>query len=147
MITRLALSALLVSCLCIGGAYALAFTAGGAPPWAAWALAIGAPAALAAVMLLGAARRGRVAPAVAWAIGLTFGVLVLSFGAALLLPAAEGPGGRLLLGLPLRTAIVLYGVGLVPLLFLPWAYAASFDDATLTEADLERVRRAAGPTP
>jgi hypothetical protein len=74
---------------------------------------------------------------------LTFLVVSGCFGAALLLPPDEGPGAALLLGLPLRTAIVLYGVGIVPLLFLPLAYAASFDADTLTDEDLDRVRRAA----
>ena len=40
-------------------------------------------------------------------------------------------------------AIVLFGVGLLPLLAVPLAYALTFDDQTLSEEDLERVRRAA----
>ena len=47
------------------------------------------------------------------------------------------------LGLPVRTAIVLYGIGLVPLVFLPFAYAVSFDADTLSAADIARVRDAA----
>lgn len=142
MITRAALTAFVVSCLAIAGASALAFLPGGAPAWAAWGVALGGPGTLSAVMLLGAARGGRVRLVVAVAIGLTFVVLAGAFGFALLWPAAEGAGGPLLLGLPLRTAVVLYGVGLVPMLFLPTAYAVSFDDETLTEPDLERVRAA-----
>jgi hypothetical protein len=47
------------------------------------------------------------------------------------------------LGLPRRAAIVLYGIGLLPLFVLPVAYALTFDEMTLSEEDLERVRRAA----
>lgn len=143
MITRFALAAFVTSCLAVAGAYALAFLPGGAPVWSAWGVALGGPGALAAIMLLGAARAGRVRLVVGLAIGLTFVVLVGAFGLALLLPAAEGPGGPLWLGLPLRTAVVLYGVGITPLFFLPVAYAVSFDADTLTDADLARVRAAA----
>lgn len=140
MITRVALAAFIVSCVGIAGAYALAFLPGGAPAWAAWGLALGGPGTLSAVMLLGAARGGRVRPIVGVAIGLTFVVLAGAFAIALVLPAAEGAGGPLLLGLPLRTAVVIYGVGIVPMLFLPAVYAATFDAETLTASDLERVR-------
>jgi hypothetical protein len=58
------------------------------------------------------------------------------------MPPQEGAGGPLLLGLPLRTAIVLYGVGVVPIAILPLAYALTFDSSTLSEADLVRVRAA-----
>ncbi len=140
MIARFALQALVVSCLCIACAYAFAFLPGGAPAWAAWGVALGGPGAMAAIMLLGASRGGRVRVIVGVAIGLTFVVLAGAFGLALLLPAAEGAGGPLLLGFPLRTAVVIYGVGITPMFFLPVAYAIAFDAETLTEADLERVR-------
>jgi hypothetical protein len=94
-------------------------------------------------MALGATRGGRLRPMAVAACTLTFLVVSGCFGAALLLPPDEGPGAALVLGFPLRTAIVLYGVGIVPLLFLPLAYAASFDADTLTDEDLDRVRRAA----
>ena len=143
MITRLALPAFVASCLAIFGAYLLAFLPGGAPSWAAWGMALGAPGALASIMLVGASRDGRIRPVAAVAIALTFVVLAGAFGLALALPPAEGAGGPLMLGLPVRTAIVLYGVGITPLFFLPLAYAAAFDADTLTEADLHRVRAAA----
>lgn len=143
MTTRLPLAVLLLSCAAIAGAYGLAFLPGGAPPWAAWGIAIGNAGALSSLMALGATRGGRLRPMAAVACTLTFLVVSGCFGAALLLPPDEGPGAALLLGLPLRTAIVLYGVGIVPLLFLPLAYAAAFDADTLTDEDLDRVRRAA----
>lgn len=143
MITRLAITALVLSCTAIAGAYLLAFLPGGAPPWAAWGLAVGSAGALSSMMALGAARGGTLRPVALVASVLTFLVVAGSFGAALLLPANEGKDAVLVLGFPLRTAIVLYGVGVVPMLFLPLAYAKSFDADTLSEADLERVRQAA----
>lgn len=143
MPTRLALSALVLSCTAIAGSYLLAFLPGGAPPWAAWGLAMGSAGALASMMALGAVRGGRLRLVPLAASVLTFLVVAGAFGAVLLLPANEGPAAVLVLGLPLRTAIVLYGVGLVPILFLPWMYAASFDANTLSDSDIERVRRAA----
>ena len=43
----------------------------------------------------------------------------------------------------MRTAAIVYGVGLLPLLVLPVTYALTFDDQILTEEDLRRVRDAA----
>ncbi|MBM3908639.1 MAG: hypothetical protein FJ363_11280 [Gemmatimonadetes bacterium] len=142
MTTRLALTALVLSCTAIAGAYLLAFLPGGAPPWAPWGLAFGSAGALSSMMALGAVRGGRIRPVPLAAAVLTFLVVFASFALALVLPPNEGPGAPLLLGLPVRAAIVLYGVGLVPILFLPWMYAASFNADTLSDADLERVRRA-----
>jgi len=45
------------------------------------------------------------------------------------------------LGLPFRAAVVLYGIGILPLFVLPFAYALTFESLTLSEADLERVRQ------
>ncbi len=142
MTTRPALLALVLSCTAIAGAYLLAFLPGGAPPIAAWGLAIGSAGVLASMMALGAARGGRLRPMATLASVLTFLVVSGGFGLALLLPANEGRDAVIVLGFPLRTAIVLYVVGLVPLLFLPALYAASFDADTLSDGDLERVRLA-----
>lgn len=142
MPTRLALTALFLSCTAIAGAYLLAFLPGGAPSWAPWGLAMGSAGALSSMMALGAVRGGRIRPVPLLASVLTFAVVATAFATALLLPANEGPGAPLFLGLPVRAAVVLYGVGLVPILFLPWMYASSFDADTLSDADLERVRRA-----
>jgi type II secretory pathway component PulM len=49
----------------------------------------------------------------------------------------------LFLGLPPRAAVVLLGIGLLPLLVLPIAYALTFDEMTLNEADWEKIREAA----
>jgi prepilin signal peptidase PulO-like enzyme (type II secretory pathway) len=66
-------------------------------------------------------------------------VLAIGFSAALAI-SPEGPGSRLWLGLPLRAAIVIYGIGLLPIIVLPVAYALTFETQTLSADDLERVR-------
>lgn len=143
MRARLPLVLLVASCLAVAAAYAAAFRPDGAPSWAAWCIALGSGGMLSSTMALGATRRGRLRPVAVIACVLTFLVVSGAFGAALWMPPAEGADARLLLGLPLRTAIVLYGVGIVPLLFLPLVYAVSFDADTLNDDDIERVRRAA----
>jgi len=70
-------------------------------------------------------------------------ILAIGFGAALALPATEGPLSRLWLGLPGRAAIVIYGVGLLPIIVLPIAYAMTFETLTLSAEDVERVRASA----
>ena len=139
----------------IGAGYAGAFRAGGAMAWAAWAMAIGIALLMVGLMALGAARgagatgrtRGMALP-----LAFTFVVLVTCFGCGLALTPGEAVGGARFLGLPLRAAIVLYGIGVLPLLVLPFAYARSFDAQVLREDDLERIAaavaaRRAGTTP
>jgi hypothetical protein len=67
-------------------------------------------------------------------------VLAIGFCAALALPATEGPLSKLWLGLPARAAIVIYGIGLLPIIVLPVAYALTFETQTLNAEDVERVR-------
>ena len=143
MSARLPLAVLVLSCLAVAGAYGLAFLPGGAPPLAIWGVALGSAGMLSSAMALGAMRAGRLRPVALGACLLTFLVVAGAFGIVLLLPAPTNAPEDLWLGLPRRAAIVLYGVGVVPLLFLPLAYAVSFDADTLNEDDLERVRRAA----
>lgn len=96
------------------------------------------------VLFLGTARRGSVGKATVWWVVLVFLVIVVGFLLALILPA-EGPESRLWLGLPLRAAIVLYGVGVLPLLVFPLVYAATFAHQTLNQADIDRVRGSREP--
>lgn len=148
---RLARMATFGSTLCIALAYASAFVPGGAR-WGVWSMVVGLAAMVVSLMVLGASRgvvrdgaRGGAAPPDAGVRRLvlpllfTFVVIVGGFGAALLLPE-EGPDAPIVLGLPLRAAIVLYGIGLLPMLVLPLAYALTFDELTLREEDLARVR-------
>jgi len=124
----------------IAVAYGSAFMPNGAPVWAPWLLALGIPGALGGVMVLGAARErggvGRLAIPFAFVIV----TLTVGFCLALGLPANEGPDSTLFLGLPLRAAIVVYGIGLLPIIVLPVAYALTFETQTLNAEDVERVK-------
>jgi hypothetical protein len=104
-------------------------------------MALGIPLSLVAVMVLGAARDGRVGR-LAFPFAFTGLVLAGGFGLALALPANEAAGAPLYLGLPLRAAVIIYGIGLLPIVVLPIAYALTFAAQTLTAEDVERVRRA-----
>lgn len=137
---RAALVALFIGIATIAAGYAAAFSAGGTPAWAAWLLALGIPVALAAIMILGAARGHRGIGPLKIPFAFVALVLVIGFSAALALPATEGPLSTLWLGLPARAAIVIYGVGLLPILVLPIAYALTFETQTLSAEDVERVR-------
>nr|MCU0636746.1 hypothetical protein [Gemmatimonadaceae bacterium] len=87
---------------------------------------------------LGVARHGRRLGGLWWVLGFTLVVCVAAFGAALALPASVED--TLFGGLPLRAAIVVYGIGLLPLVVLPVAYALTFDRITLSDDDLAGVR-------
>ena len=137
---RGALVALFIGILAIAAGYLAAFSATGTPVWAAWLLALGIPVALGAIMILGAARGRRGIGPLKIPFTFVVVVLVIGFGAALALPATEGPLSTLWLGLPARAAIVIYGVGLLPIVVLPIAYALTFETQTLNAEDVERVR-------
>ncbi len=137
----LILRAIVASTLLLAAAYASAFLPGGAPAWAAWLMVVGTAGLMVSTMALGAARAGRIGR-LAIPFALVFVILVAGFGLVLALPPG-GPGEALWLGLPARAAIVLYGVGLLPLFAVPLVYALTFEESTLSAADLERVRAAA----
>jgi hypothetical protein len=142
MTRRTSLAALVAGTLAIAAAYGSAFLPGDPPAWAAWALGTGQAVVMVAAMALGAARPGRGVGRLKWPFAFVFLVLAGGFGAVMVLPP-ETPGSPLFLGLPLRAAIVLLGIGILPLLVLPVAYALTFDEMTLGEDDLARVRAAA----
>ena len=139
---RFAVGACFASTLGIAAAYGSAFLRGGAPALAVPLMIVCIATLMIAVSVLGALRGGSLgrlaAPMVfAWV------VLVGGFLLALWLPAESVASPMLWLGLPRRAAIVLYGVGLVPLIAMPIAYALTFDDATLSEEDLAALRTTA----
>lgn len=136
---RLALRGVLGGLLLVAAAYLSAWSAGGAPSWATWAMVVGIALLLASTMALGGIRRGRSWRRVVAAASFLFLVLVAGFGAALLLPE-EGANGPFVLGLPLRAAVILLGIGIFPVLVLPLAYATDFDDSGLDQASLARLR-------
>ena len=94
-------------------------------------------------MILGAARgRTGIGP-LKYPFAFVVAVLAIGFCAALALPATESALSRLWLGLPARAAIVIYGIGLLPIIVLPVAYALTFEAQTLSAEDVERVRELA----
>lgn len=137
---RRALGILVLSVGAVGAAYASVLLPGPTPGWAPWSAALGAVASMLSLMALGAAREGRVGP-----LGPVFLVAGLVVGggfvALLALPAAEASDPLLILGLPVRAAVLLYLIGLLPTVLVPVAYALTFEQ-TLTDETLERVRRA-----
>ena len=114
----------------------------GAPRWASWAMALGVPLDLVATMVLGAARRGRVPASTLAAFALVGVMLAGGFALALALPDDLGADEPLWLGLPRRAAVIVYGVGLLPVIVLPVVYALTFDAQTLRPEDQERVEAA-----
>ena len=120
--------------------YASAFRKAGPPTWAPWLVAIAVPISIVAIMILGAARGGGGIGRLKIPFALVAMILIVGFVAALALPATESAVSRLWLGLPARAAIVIYGIGLLPILVLPVAYALTFETQTLNAEDVERVR-------
>jgi hypothetical protein len=124
-------------------AYALAFVPQAGSTVPAALLAVGTALALAGTLALGAERGGRLG--VLW-VPVVFVVVIVAGGLLILLvlPPTDPSDPTLVLGLPPRAALLLYGIGLVPTLVVPVAYALTFDRMTLSAEDLERVRAAAG---
>ena len=91
-------------------------------------------------MILGAARGRMGIGPLKYPFAFVVAVLAIGFCAALAIPATEGPLSKLWLGLPARAAIVIYGIGLLPIIVLPVAYALTFEAQTLNAEDVERVR-------
>lgn len=140
MTRRSALVTLFIGISAIGIGYAAAFSRGGTPVWAPWLLALGIPVALGGIMILGAARGKRGIGQLKFPFFFVIAVLAIGFCAALALPATESPLSKLWLGLPARAAVVIYGIGLLPIVVLPVAYALTFETQTLNAEDVERVR-------
>lgn len=138
-----AVAAIFLALTGIGLAYGAAIASGEVPSWTPWIVAISTSVAMVATMALGAARAGRPLGGLRRLLVPFAAVLLIllgAFAAALLLPATSEP---LILGLPRRAAIILFGIGILPALILPVAYALTFDELTLTDEDIERVRDAA----
>lgn len=139
MTRRLALASIAAAMAVVALCYASAFLPGGAPVWVAWPFMIATSVSLVAAMTLGAVRHGARLGPLAIPFALTLLILVGGFGLALMQPAPTVES-RLWFGLPAGAALVLYGVGLLPVLVLPLAYALTFDRYTLSADDLDRVR-------
>jgi hypothetical protein len=136
---NVALAAVFLGTVAIGAVQVATLAAGVAPQWGGAVLAGAIATVLVAFMLLGVSRAGTHIGWLWLAFAYVFIVLAGGFFLALTLPA-ETAGTRLILGLPPRAAIIMYGIGLFPAFVIPLAYAVTFDRLTLSEADLERVR-------
>ena len=143
---RTGLILFIASVLTVAAAYASAFLPGGTPTWAPWLLAGGTCLSLVAMMVVGAARHGRIGGRLAIAFGVVLLITAGGFAALLAMPPVDPTDARLLMGLPVRAAVLLYGIGILPFFIVPLAYAWTFDEMTLSEADLARVRAAAAPS-
>lgn len=129
--------------LAIAAAYGAMIVLQPAPGFVAPALAYAIGTSIAGMFVLGAARNSTLRP---WLAAVFVMVLLTVTGTlwwVLALPADEGAGGALLLGLPRRTAMVLCGVGAVPMLLLPLAYALAFDRDVLSEEEMRQLRNSA----
>lgn len=139
---RIPLLAFFAGTLACAAAYGSAFLPGPPTAWAPWALGMGTATVMVAASALGAARAGRGLGRLRVPLALVFLILAGGFAVALRVPPPDPANPVLFLGLPAGAAVVLLGIGLLPLLVLPVAYALTFEATTLSAADLERVRRA-----
>jgi len=139
---RAALAAIVLSTCLIGAGYAAVLVLGRTPEWAPWCFMLGTATVMVATIVLGAARRDGGVGRLALPFVLIYVLLVVGFGAVLSMPAETGADAPLWLGLPRRAAIVLYGIGILPLFLLPLAYAFTFESMTLRDDDLARIAAA-----
>ena len=137
---RAAVIVLFISIVAIALAYSAALVTRGASTWAAWIAAIAVPIALTAIMILGAVRGDKGIGKLRIPFAFVALILIAGFLAPLMLPATESSTSVLWLGLPLRAAIVIYGIGVLPIIVLPVAYALTFETQTLSAEDVQRVR-------
>lgn len=142
MTKRLAVIALFLSTLLLAGVYAAVLLSGRTPAWAPWLAVVAIATLSVATIVLGAVRSGGGVGRLALPLAFVYFLLLACFGAALALPADLDAAEPLWLGLPRRAAILLYGIGVLPLFVLPIAYALTFDSVTLRQHDLDRVASA-----
>ncbi len=140
----LALRALVIGVIGIAVAYASAFFPEPIARFGPWLMAVLMPITMFAMMVLGAVRAGRGIGPLALPFAVVFLLVSGGFVVALWLPT-EAVNTPLWFGLPPRAAVILFGVGLLPLFVLPTVYAFTFDALTLSDEDIARVRAARLP--
>lgn len=109
-------------------------------------LAVAMSVCMVAVMVIGVVRAGSSPARVLLPVGLVFVMVCGGLLLAMWMPQ-DNSNSALWFGLPPRAAVVLYGVGILPLFLLPLAYAFTFSTLTLADADLERVHTALQDVP
>ncbi len=139
MTRSLSLRVLVLALIAVAGAYAAAFLPGGPPPWASWSLLGGTVVSILAISALGAAPAEGGVGRLGWVFALTFLLVAGGLGLALALPEPVA-GDPLVLGLPLGAAILVYCVGLLPLLVVPLAYAWTFPAIGFRPGEMEEIR-------
>ncbi|MBI4409160.1 MAG: hypothetical protein HY561_05600 [Gemmatimonadetes bacterium] len=141
---RTALTVIFASASLLALAYGTAFLPGGAPGWSLGAAVLGSSGSLLGFLVLGATGSGGRLRRLLIPFLLIFLLLVGAFAFALWAPAPEPEQPELWLGLPPATAVLLYGVGLLPLLILPLAYALTFDETAASSGDASPAMSAGG---
>ncbi|MES2524300.1 MAG: hypothetical protein V4617_16500 [Gemmatimonadota bacterium] len=143
-VRRVAFHAFVVGVCGIAAAYASAFGPAAVASRGPYIMAVALPVAMVALMTFGAVRAGRRVGALALPFTLVLLMVAGGFLLALSLPP-DTVDGVYWLGLPRRAAVIVYGVGILPLFILPLAYALTFSALTLDDADIARVRAARLP--
>ena len=138
---RFAIRALVAGILLLALAYGAQLVLGRAPRWTVWMYLFGMATTMLGMLVLGVARRHAGVGRLALPFLFIYAVLLAGFGLALGLDA-ETASDPLWLGLPRRAAIVIYGIGVLPLFLLPLAYALTFESMTLREEDMKRIAAA-----
>lgn len=130
---RAALALLLISALMMlvafGAAVVASLGGGPTPRWASAVMAGATGLCLAAFMGVALGERVRdvrIAAVLAF-VGLGVGGALM---ALLWVPPVTGPDDALWGGLPLGAALVVYGIGLLPMLIVPGVYAWTFEHIT-----------------
>jgi len=109
------------------------------PPLGDWLFTLTAAAFPVALIAVGAGRRGGLGPL---RLPLLLLLLILEGSmAAMLLLRGQVLEAPWLLGLPLATAVQLYGLFLAPLFLVAFAYALTFDRFGLRRDELASLRR------
>jgi hypothetical protein len=120
-------------------AYTLAMMSGPEVAAIPWLGITGIAATMSGTLVIGALRQDRLSLHAAIAAAVLLLVPLAAFSAVLLLPQ-ETASGPLLLGLPRRAAIVLFGIGVLPVFLLPVAYARDNSAASLSAESLAELR-------
>ena len=136
-----AIRALVAGILLLAVAYGGQLVLGRTPRWMVWTYLLGMATTMLGMLVLGVARRHAGVGRLALPLLFIYGLLLAGFGLALGLDA-ETVSDPLWLGLPRRAAIVVYGIGVLPLFLLPLAYALTFESLTLREEDMKRIAAA-----
>ncbi len=129
---------MVLSAVLVAAAYVAAFAGDAGQRAGAWLMAVGVAGLVTSMMALGALRSLRRSRALSGLLLGTFLALLACFAAGLTLASGGGTEAPLVLGLPLPSAILIYGAGALLLVVVSLGYAWTFDASQL---DPERIPR------